>query len=201
MCAANGGWVKARYIGRLMTIRLATRADIPAIMELEARYYVGNLDDLAQTEGFISSLHAREWLEAAVDDGGIHVADAEDGTVLGFIVVSPPPEPQAIGVSALMRAMTDMAQTVNFGGRPISQQRYAVRGPVLIDRSARGQGIYSAFNAVTREAYRGRYDLGVLFVSADNPRSLHTTSTKLGAEDLGTFEVDSRQYHFMAFAY
>lgn len=192
---------QSRYIGRLMTIRLATRTDIPAIMELEARYYVGNLDDSARKEGFISILHTREWLEATVDDGGIHVADAQDGTVLGFIVVSPPPQPHATGVSALMRAMTDMAQTISFGGRPITQQRYAVRGPVLIDRSARGQGLYSAFNAVTREAYRDRYDLGVLFVSADNPRSLHTTSTKLGAEDLGTFEVDSRQYHFMAFAY
>ncbi len=53
----------------------------------------------------------------------------------------------------------------------------------------------------TREAYRERFDLGVLFVAADNPRSLHTTTTKLEAEPLAIFEVHARQYHFLAFRF
>lgn len=65
----------------------------------------------------------------------------------------------------------------------------------------RGQGIYTAFNTVTREAYRDRFDVGVLFVAADNPRSLHTSTAKLGAESLALFEVDGRCYHFLAYAF
>jgi hypothetical protein len=90
---------------------------------------------------------------------------------------------------------------VSYRGTPIAQQRYAVRGPVLIDRAARGRGLYSTFNDVTRAAHRDRYDVGVLFVAADNPRSLHTTTTKLGATPLAVFEAESRQYHLLAFTF
>jgi hypothetical protein len=54
---------------------------------------------------------------------------------------------------------------------------------------------------VTREAYRDQFDVGVLFVAADNPRSLHTATDKLGAHPLATFEVDSRRFHFLAFTF
>jgi len=40
--------------------------------------------------------------------------------------------------------------------------------------------VHTAFDDVTSKAYRGRYDVGVLFVAADNPRSLHTRITELG---------------------
>ncbi|MFM8891344.1 MAG: N-acetyltransferase, partial [Planctomycetia bacterium] len=86
-------------------------------------------------------------------------------------------------------------------GRSLAGQRVACRGPVLIAEAARGQGIYTAFNDATRQAYRERFDLGVLFVAADNPRSLHTSTTKLGAESLATFDVSGRRYHFLAYAF
>ena len=90
---------------------------------------------------------------------------------------------------------------LQFRGTPIARRRWALRGPVLIDRAARGRGVYTAFNELTRAAYRGRYDVGVLFVAADNPRSLHTTTTKLRAEALAEFEVDGRRYHFLAYSF
>jgi hypothetical protein len=184
-----------------MEIRLATRQDIPAMMALEERNYVGNLDPSQHADGFISILHPQAWFGWAVASGGVHVAVADGESVQGFIAVTEPPTDSAVGSSPIVDAMLELAATLEFDGRPIAQQRFAFRGPVLIDRAARGRGLYSAFNAVTREAYRARFDLGVLFVAADNPRSLHTTSTKLGAESLATFEVDARQYHFLAFRY
>ena len=162
-----------------MDIRLATRPDIPAIMGLEARNYLGNLDESERAGGFISTLHP----------------------VQGFIVITTPPNPPEVDPSPIIRAMLELANTLQYNGRPIAQQRFAFRGPVLVDRSARGHGLYSAFNAVTREAYRERFDVGVLFVAADNPRSLHTTTTKLGAQPLTLFEADGRQYHFLAFTF
>ena len=45
------------------------------------------------------------------------------------------------------------------------------------------------------------FDTGVLFVSTENPRSVHTTTTKLQAESLTIFEVDGKKYHFMAFSF
>jgi hypothetical protein len=171
------------------------------MMALEARNYVGNLDASERADGFISFLHPPEWFHSVVDSGGVHVAVADDGTVAGFIVVAAPPSKPEAESAPILRAMLDLAATLEFNGARIAQQRYAFRGPVLVDRAARGSGLYSAFNAVTRRAYKDRFDLAVLFVSADNPRSLHTTTTKLGATPLATFEVEAQQYHFLAFTF
>jgi hypothetical protein len=186
-----------RYV-TLLGIRLATRADAPALLELESRHYIGNLDPHARSEGFISILHSAEWFNAAVDCGGVHVGLADDNTMQGFIAITPPPVDVDVA-PPILRTMMELSTTVGFNGRPIAEQCFAFRGPVLIDRAARGQGLYAKFNRLTHEAYRHRYDVGVLFVAAENPRSLHAVSTKLGASALTTFDVDAKRYHFLAF--
>ena len=119
----------------------------------------------------------------------MHVAVTDDDSAVGFIAVTDPPTRAQLGLS------------LEFNGKPITQQRYALRGLVCIDEAVRGRGVYSAFNAATRAAYRERLDLGALFVAADNPRSLHAATTKLGAKSLAAFEVGSHRYHFLAFTF
>ena len=182
-------------------VRLANRGDVAGLIALQERYYIGNLDPAEHADGFISVQHSPGRFARVVDDGGVHVAVTPDNEVVGFIIISAPPEPAAPGLSPIGRAMVDLAETVEFNGAPIARQRYAFRGPVCIAAEARGQGVYSRFNAVTREAYRDRYDLGVLFVSADNPRSLHTTTAKLGAQPVAEFDVDGKRYHLMVFEF
>lgn len=182
------------------TIRLATTADIPALMALNSRYYVGNLEESERSEGFLSMLLPADWFTSAIDAEGIHVAQI-DGEVVGFMGVTEAPPREEIPDGTITAAVFDLAEVVEFNGTPIAQQRFAIRGPVLVDESARGRGVYSAFNAAMHRAYRDRFDVGVLFVSADNPRSLHTTTTKLGAQPLADFEVDGRQYVLLAFEF
>lgn len=184
-----------------LEVRLARRGDVDGLVVLESRYFIGNLDPAEHADGFISVQHSPGWFARAVDEGGVHVAVTPDGQVVGFIVVTAPPESPAPGLPPILAAMQELAQKLEFNGAPIARQRYAFRGPVCIAAEARGQGVYSRFNAVAAEAYRDRYDVGVLFVSADNPRSLHTTTAKLGAQVLAEFEAAGRRFHFLAFAF
>jgi hypothetical protein len=182
-------------------IRLADRADVPNLRECEGRFYVGNLSESERADGFISVWHSEDWFTAAVDSGGVHVAESDGDGIGGFIAVVPPPEPTDPHIPQVVRAMVELAQTVEMHGRPIADQCYALRGPVCIGPELRGRGVYSAFNAVTLQAYRHRYDVGVLFVSAENPRSLHTATHKLGAHDLAIFDADGKRFHFLAFEF
>lgn len=182
------------------TIRLAGPTDIAALMGLETRYHISNLDPGQRADGYMSILHSARWFTDAIGARGIHVAES-DSAVKGFIVVSPAPTRVDPGVGPITRSVLELAEVLDFRGIPIARQRWAFRGPVLIDTSLRGQGIYNAFNDVTRAAYRDRYDIGVLFVAVDNPRSLHTTTTKLGAQVLAEFDADGRRYHFLAYSF
>ena len=184
-----------------VTVRLATPRDVGGIVDLESRYFVDNLDAAARTKGFISVLHSPHWFAAAVDSDGMHVAATAAGDIAGFIAVTDPPDPNTADLPPIVRELLDLADTVEVNGTPIAAQRWALRGPVCIDEAFRGCGIYGAFNATTGEFYRDRYDIGVVFVAADNPRSLHTTTTKLGARSLAEFEVDSARYHLLAFGF
>lgn len=181
-------------------IREAAPADVPALTALESRYFIGNLPPESRDNGFISIQHSAEWFAAAIATAGIHVAELA-GDLVGFIVVTEMPRRAETEPGSISRAMVDLTEGTSFRGRSLAGQRVACRGPVLIAEAARGQGIYTAFNEVTREAYRKRFDVGVLFVAADNPRSLHTTTAKLGAESLAMFEVSGRRYHFLAYAF
>jgi len=180
-------------------IRLADRDDVTELHDFEGRFYVGNLSASERADGFISVWHSADWFTAAVDCGGVHVALSDGGQIGGFIAVVPPPEPTDPDIPQLVRAMVELAQTVELNGTPIAAQRYALRGPVCIGPELRGRGVYAAFNSMTLEAYRHRYDVGVLFVSAENPRSLHTATHKLGARKLAAFDADGKHFHFLAF--
>ena len=70
-----------------MHIRHATPTDIPAMMALEQRHYVGNLTPEQMAGGFISILHPHEWFVAAVESGGMHLATTGIGDLAGFIAV------------------------------------------------------------------------------------------------------------------
>ena len=101
------------------------------------------------------------------------MATTDTGSLAGFIAITAPPSGPDATPSPILQAMVDLAQTLNYNGMPIAQQRFAFRGPVLIDKEARGHGLYSRFNAITRQAYADIFDTGVLFVSTENPRSVH----------------------------
>lgn len=177
---------------------MAASSDVPALMALNDRYYVGHLEGDERSEGFLSILLPTDWFNDAIAAGGIHVAEV-DGKVVGFIGMTEAPSRVDIRNGTITAKILDLTHEILFNGKPIAQQRFAIRGPVLVDESARGQGVYSAFNAVMHEAYRDRFDVGVLFVSADNPRSLHTTTTKLGARPLADFDVEGRRYLLLGF--
>lgn len=182
-------------------IRPATRLDVPGLVALEERYFVGNLSAAERADGFVSVLHSPEWFEQTIDSGGVHVAVTDDDGIGGFIVVTAPPTATGPDLPPVVREMIGLAQTVEMNGTPIAAQRYALRGPVCIGAQLRGRGVYSAFNTATREAYRDIYDVGVLFVSVNNPRSLHTATHKLGAQDLAVFDADGEHFHFLAFEF
>ncbi len=154
----------------------------------------------SRDNGFISIQHSAEWFAAATATAGIHVAELA-GDLVGFIVVTEMPRRAETEPGSISRAMVDLTEVTSFRDRSLAGQRVACRGPVPIAEAARGQGIYTAFNEATREANRKRFDVGVLFVAADNPRSLHTTTAKLGAESLAKFEVRGRRYLFLAYAF
>ena len=54
---------------------------------------------------------------------------------------------------------------------------------------------------MTRSAYADRFDVAVLFVAADNNKSIHDNPTKLWCAPVAPFSVDGKRYQLLAFAF
>jgi len=87
-----------------------------------------------------------------------------------------------------------LATTRDVAGIVDLESRYYVDN---LDASARAKGFISVLHSP--QWFAAAINSGGMHVAADNPRSLHTTTTKLGARSLAEFEVDSRRYHLLAF--
>lgn len=180
-------------------VRLGNLSDVPGVRSLESRYFFGNLREDQRQNGFVSIIQPTGWFEQVASEGGLQVAiDAQLG-IVGFIVIAPPPPAGQPYASPIVERMMELTESVEYCGRPVGSYKLALRGPVCIDERFRGAGLYGQFNAATKITYSSRYDIGMLFVSARNPRSLRTTTTKLKATPLATFDVGSESYHFLVY--
>lgn len=180
-------------------MRLGTVDDVPGVRSLESRYFIGNLPPDHRADGFLSIRQPEGSFERVAEAGGLHVAVDESGAVVGFIVIAPPLLVCQGSQPAIVERMVALADAIEYRGRRISSYHLALRGPVCIDERFRGHGIYGRFNAVTQAAYCDTYEIGVLFVSARNSRSLRTTTSKLNATVVDTFEVGGESYHFLVY--
>lgn len=182
-----------------ISVRLGTVDDVAGVRSLESRYFIGNLAPEQRADGFLSIIQPEGSFERIAAAGGLHVAVDDAGQVVGFIVIAPPPKAGQRTPSPIVERMVALSDTREYRGRRISSYRYAFRGPVCIDERFRGHGLYGRFNAVTKAAYRAEYEIGILFVSARNPRSLRTTTTKLNAAVVDTFQVGDESYHYLVY--
>lgn len=181
------------------TVRLGTVDDVLGVRLLESRYFIGNLAPEHRADGFLSMIQPEGTFERVATAGGLHVAVDPAGVVGGFIVIAPPLLVCPGSPPPIVERMLALADTVEYRGRPISSYTHALRGPVCIDERLRGHGLYGRFNAVTKAAYSDTFDIGMLFVSARNPRSLRTTTSKLHATVVADFEVGGESYHFLVY--
>ena len=107
-----------------------------------------------------------------------------------------------VGESASIPILVKMIEcydSVLFDGRFLNQYRSYVYGPVCVDRAVRGQGVFESLFHECLAQLTGRFEVGVLFISAENQRSIEAHRRKLGMRWVGEFEFEAKVFHVLAF--
>ena len=100
----------------------------------------------------------------------------------------------------ILARMIECYDSLRFDGRLLNDYPSYVYGPVCVDRTMRGQGVLESLFRQCLDQLAGRFEAGVLFISAENPRSLEAHRRKLGMEWVGDFEFDGKVFHVLAFS-
>ncbi|HTY79520.1 MAG TPA: hypothetical protein VMI34_16965 [Candidatus Bathyarchaeia archaeon] len=177
-----------------MDIRLAARADLPAVQALLEALYVDNLSETERAQGFLSVRFTVEDLAQMVAEAGIVIA-RDAARIAGAVCSSPWRPGQWSGV---LGAMSRQIEVTAFEGRPLASRRLIVFGPAAMAPAYRGRHVLrQLFEALRRHA-AGRWDIGVVFVAHSNPHSMGS-SQALGMRRIADFENEGRGYALLVF--
>ncbi|MGW6838485.1 GNAT family N-acetyltransferase [Streptomyces sp. NPDC054949] len=179
-----------------MRYRYATEADAPAMAALfAANHHDALTAEQRRAQGFVQGAFDEAALRAMAGDGELLVAD-EEGRLAGLLALSvaadlPTPPPAVLGLLAAQDAL-------EWRGRPLSDVRWLLYGPVVVDAAFRGRGVARALFANAVAEASGRAEAVVAFIEEGNVPSWRVHVDGFGMTPLGTYEAGGRTYHAIA---
>jgi hypothetical protein len=176
--------------------RRARAVDYPQILKLQADNYIANLTVEERQEGFLSAQFTPAQTAQMAEDLGTMVAVIDDA-VAGFLCAFRHEFDTGSPVIAAMLAAYDR---LRFNGRPLSEFKGYIYGPVCIAREQRRRGLLRGLYEAQRRELAGQFDIGVAFVARANPHSLQAHVQGLGMGEAGDFEVNGNAYAVLAFS-
>ncbi len=176
--------------------RRATPEDYPSILALHHSNLRDILTEAQRKDGFLSMPVTVEQIAAANEDLAVIVAD-RDGSILGELFAT---TNEQAAQFPLLRRMMELYDTTLFMGKPLSEYRTFLYGPVCVAREARGTGVLESLFREMLRHFAGRYEVGTLFIDKMNERSIQAHTRKLGMQVLRPFDFAGRSYLLLAFA-
>lgn len=175
--------------------RRAKPQDYPAILALQSANFIANLTEEERNQGFLSAQFTVRQTAQIAEDLGTMVAVIDD-CVGGFLCAF---RKEFDTGSPVITAMLDSYDRLSFQGKPLSSLNSYIYGPVCIGREFRGRGLLRRLYEAQKKDLAGQFDIGVAFVSRNNPHSLSAHVAGLGMIEAGDFVVKENVYATLAF--
>ena len=179
-----------------MEFRRARPEDFSAILELQAANLRGHLSPEDQREGFLSAEFTSQQLAEMAREIALLVA-SEKARLCGYLCAYSCDYSKQF---LILATMIESFDHVLYQGKPLSSYHSFVYGPVCVDKAYRGQGLLRGLYEMLLREVAGKYEVGVAFVSKDNPYSLAAHVNGLKMSIAGAFEFRSRTYDILAFS-
>jgi predicted GNAT superfamily acetyltransferase len=187
--------LKVDILAGVAVLRRALVSDYPAILRLQSANYIANLTSEERQQGFLSAEFSYRQVAGMAEDLGTMLAVVE-GEVAGFLCAF---RKEFNHGSPVIDQMLKSYDRVEFEGRPLARFNSYIYGPVCIARVYRGKGLLRGLFEAQKADLSGRFEVGVAFVSSDNPHSLLAHVSGLGMTEVGEFKAKGNSYVTLAF--
>ena len=174
--------------------RRMTDSDIAQIIAIQNESLLGKVADADLKDGFVQGEFTAADFKNFDNDMAVMVAE-DDGKLAGYLCTSHLELHQG---KALLKFIAQRTESIIFDGKPLSQYRIAMTGPICISKTERGKGIFESIYNAFFEAFGKDFDVSMCFVDDANPRSLAAHINKLGMRVVDKFEFNGRNYNLLA---
>ena len=175
---------------------LATMEDLPAIRKLLARYHKDTIKPEDMPGGFVTTKLSDEQFQDLIEvQKGVTLAKDENGEVKAFALHAPWSYWKQVPI---MQRMTEVLPDMPFEGMHLDETNTYQYGPVCVDVSIRGTGVFEEIFKEALKLYEDRYPVMVTFINQINPRSYAAHTRKAHMTEIGKFDFNDNHYWMMA---
>jgi hypothetical protein len=178
-----------------MEYRQSRPADYDSMVRLADANYIDNLTPEQRKDGFLSIRLTGEDFARMATEVGI-VVGIEDNALAGFLCAE---SIDKTGMPPVLDAVARTFSQSQFRGKPGREWKAFLEGPLCIAAEHRGEGLRRALHKALMDAVRGQYEVAVTFIAFDNARSYHGATAHGGEDEVGSFELNGKRYHVLAF--
>ncbi|MGX9460004.1 N-acetyltransferase family protein [Shewanella sp. A14] len=173
-------------------IRKALSTDVAAIVQLERAH----VDD--ELLGSHSQLHAHSFTKGEVGqliNQHWFIVAEEQGQIIGYVIAA---KWSFFSAQPLYRHIIQKLKFADLNGQALSTTNTCQYGPVWIQESKRGKGVFSALVTELKKQVANTFPFMVTYIAADNARSLAAHKQKAAMTEIVRFSFEQRDYCLLA---
>jgi len=175
--------------------RHATLDDIDAILALHARYQVDTISEADKKDGFITTAFNHQQLSDIIQhENGLFVALIDQRIVAYAMAASWQFWSQWPMFAHMVKGLPDLT----YKGHSLSTENSYQYGPMCVDKSVRGSGVFEGLFYFALEKMSAKYSVLVTFINQINPRSFAAHTQKVQLDVLQEFEYNNNHYYELA---
>lgn len=178
-----------------MLTRIGSPADIPGILSLQENNLYENLSGIERKLGFVTTPFSDGQLLDLLAQRGVFVAE-EKGKIAGYALAA---DWDFFAQWPIFPYMASRLSTLTFLGDAVHPVKSFQYGPVCIEPSLRGTGLFPRLFEEMRLEFSSRFPVGITFINRINERSYAAHTRKLGMTVIDEFEFNGRNYYGLAF--
>lgn len=176
-------------------LKTATLDDVDEILALHYRYQVDSISDEDKADGFITTAFTEAHLTSLIqNESGLFTASI-DGVIVAY----------AMSASwsfwsqwPMFEFMIKHLDDSDLAGQKITENNSYQYGPVCVDKSVRGLGVFEKVFNFALEEMSIRYPIMVTFINKINTRSYEAHIRKTCLEVINEFDYNNNHYYKLA---
>lgn len=174
-----------------MVARLATEADIPKILDLHFRYHVDSIEKQDKPDGFVTTAFTAEQLKCLIaSEEGLSVFES-NGAILAYVMAG---SWKFWSRWPLFAHMIKGLPDLNYMGFTLDMKNSYQYGPVCVDKSLRGTGVFQTIFKFSLDIMSHKYPILVTFINKNNTRSYAAHTKYAGLEVIQEFSFNNNEY-------
>lgn len=176
-------------------LKVATLDDIEETLHLHYKYQIDTISDEDKSDGFITTAFSKEHLANLItQESGLFLA-LVDGKIVAYAMAA---SWQFWSQWPMFRYMMENLDDSSYQNLTITEKNSYQYGPVCVDKSVRGNGVFEHIFNFSLAQMSQRYPLMVTFINKINPRSFQAHTRKTALQVIKDFEFNSNHYYKLA---